>query len=100
LRRGAHLVQDWFDYIVKEHSLVCSGRKDLVELICLVAECARTHRELDILALDALGLDNNAAVFAQLAVIATPAAHNYIDVCLVVLLLVIKVALLSLSALD
>lgn len=97
---GSHLVQNGLDYIVKEHSLVCSGRKNLVELVCLVAERAGAHGELDILALDTFGLDNNTAVLAQLAVIATSAAHNYIDICLVVLILVIEIALLSLSALD
>jgi hypothetical protein len=100
LRCGAHLVKNWFDYIVKEHSLVCCRRENLVELVCLVAERAGTHGELDILALDALGLNNNTAVFAQLAVIATSATHNYIDICLVILLLVVEIALLSLSALN
>ena len=98
--RDSHLVHPGFDNIVKEHSLVCSRREDLVELICLVAESAGTHGKLDIFALDTFGLDNNTAVLAQLTVIATPAAHNYVDIRLVVLVLMIKIAFLSLSTLD
>ena len=95
-----HLVQNGLDYIVKQHSLVCSRRENLVELICLVAEGAGTHGELDVFALDAFGLDNNTAVLAQFTVIATPAAHNYVDICLVVLVLMIEITFLSLSTLD
>lgn len=97
---GSHLVQNGLNNVVKEHSLVCSGRENLVELVCLVAERARAHGELDVLALDTFGLDNNTAVLAQLAVIATSAAHNYIDVRLVVLFLMVEVAFFSLSTLN
>lgn len=77
----AHLVDDRCDDLIKDHALVCCRREDLVKLIGLVAECARTHGELDCAAFDAVGRYNNAAVLAHFAVIATTTSHNNIDIC-------------------
>lgn len=80
--------------------MISSGREDLVELICLVAESAGTHGKFNLLTLDTFCGNNNTTVFAQLTVIAASTAHNYVDVRLMILVLMVKIALFSLSALD
>lgn len=75
-----YLVNDRCDDLLEYHFLVSGWREDLVELVGLVAERAGTHGEIHNVALDTVGRDNNTAVFAHFAVIATTASNNDIDV--------------------
>lgn len=76
----AHLVDDWYDDLVEDGGLVCGGREDLVELICLVAERTGAHRKIDGVSFDAVGGDDDTAVLAQFAVISPTTADDDVDV--------------------
>ena len=78
----AHLVDDWYDDLVEDGGLVCGGREDLVELICLVAERTGAHRKIHGVSLDAVGGDDDTTVLAQFAVISSTAADDDVDVSL------------------
>ena len=77
----AHLVDDWYDDLVEDGGLVCSGREDLVELICLVAQRTRTHGKVYCCASDSVGRYHDAAVFAHFAIIAPSTPDHDVDVC-------------------
>lgn len=75
-----YLSQNRLDHVVEDHGLVCCLRENAVESIRLVAEGVRAHRQLDMLSHDAIGVDDDSAVLLNLALIATPAPHDDIDV--------------------
>jgi len=75
-----HLIQNRRHDFIKDHVLVSGRREHLVELIRLVVERVRAHRELHGRALDAIRRDHNAAVLAYFAVIAASTPNDDIDV--------------------
>ena len=77
-----HFVQNGCHNFVVDHGLVGSRGEDLVELICLVAQRTRAHRQVYSGAPDPVGRYHDAAVFAYFAVIAPSAPDDNIDVCL------------------
>ena len=76
-----YLVQDGRDDLLEDHVLICGGREDFVELVCLVAHGAWSHGQLDLGAFHAIRLDDNTTVFAHFAVVPPPASDDNIDVC-------------------
>ena len=79
---STHLVQDGRNDLIEDHVLICGRRKDFVELVCLVAHSAWSHRQLDLSAFDTIRLDHNTAVLAHFAVIAPSTPDDNVDVCL------------------
>ena len=80
LRRDAYLINDGCYDLIKDHALVCGWREDLVKLVCFVAKRTGAHGELDCIALDAVGGDDNAAVLAHFTVVAPATANDNVDV--------------------
>ena len=79
----SYLIQDRRHDFVKHHVLVGSRREDLVELVRLVAERTRPHRQVYSRALDAVRRHHHAAVFAYFAVIAPSTPDDNVDIGLV-----------------
>ena len=90
-----YFVQNGSDDLVEDHALVGGGREDLVELVRLVAEGARSHGKVHGASLDSVGGDDDARVLLDLAVIAASTTHDNVDVGL---LLGLELALFALDA--
>jgi hypothetical protein len=91
-----YLVKNWRYHILIYHRLIGCRRKDLVEMIYLVAQRACSHRQFNLFAFNAVGGNNYAAVFFDLALVATSTSNNYMDIRLFALAL--KFSLFSLGS--
>lgn len=96
--RDTHLVQNGCDDIVIQHALVGGLGKNAIEVVGLVGQGVGAHGKFNDIALDALGGDDDSAVLADLALVASPAPHDDIDVCVLAQAFDLEFAFLALGA--
>jgi hypothetical protein len=93
--RCTYLVEYGCHNLVKNHVLISGGRENLVELVGLVAERVRAHGKIYGASLDSIRRDNDAGIFFEFAVVASPTPDDDIDICFLIGSL--EVALLALE---
>lgn len=82
LRRNidTYLIQYWHNNGIKNHNLIRSWTEDLVEMICLVTQCARPHGQFHGPPFHSICADDDTAVFAHFAVAASSTSDDDIDI--------------------